>query len=435
MELLTDNHKINKLMGTRKKVIWLVCLNAQPPYCDTHLRHQKFAELLENKGYDVYIVIGSYLHYNGKQIFEHKKRPYIIKEYDGKKYVVVDVPSYKNNGIKRIWAIFKFGLVVFVFRNRLPKPDVIVHNMRVPFDSIIYLAAKRLNARYITEVWDLWPESFVETKVKTGKNNAFLKIAYQVEKYLYSRADRAIFTMEGAIDYIKYKKWDIEAGGSIDLSKISYINNGVDLVDFNLNVINNRLYDDDLNNSEVFKVIYLGSIGLVNNIMALIKAAEVIKDETNVIFLIYGDGDYRQELIDYCKSKEIHNVKFKEKWVDIKYVPYILTKSNLNILNYKPMLVLKYGISQGKFFQYLASGKPIVANNVMGYDMVRKYNIGISNDFSSPEEYAETILYFVNLSEEKYQEYCSRVIKTSELYDYKHLFKSYLNVIESVLND
>lgn len=59
-----------------------------------------------------------------------------------------------------------------------------------------------------------------------------------------------------------------------------------------------------------------------------------MKDLEDTIFLIYGDGDDRESLIQYCKEHNLWNVKFKAKWTDPKYVPFILSKSYLNILNY-----------------------------------------------------------------------------------------------------
>ena len=71
-----------------------------------------------------------------------------------------------------------------------------------------------------------------------------------------------------------------------------------------------------------------------------------------------------------CKKETISNVIFKEKWVNPKYIPYILSKSNLNILNYIPNYIWKYGAIQNKLFQYLASGKPILSNLKMGYCLI-----------------------------------------------------------------
>ena len=56
------------------------------------------------------------------------------------------------------------------------------------------------------------------------------------------------------------------------MEKVFYINNGVDLKDFNCWKSVNILDDEDLR-SDKKKIIYLGSIRLVNNVGQLIKAA------------------------------------------------------------------------------------------------------------------------------------------------------------------
>ena len=120
-------------------------------------------------------------------------------------------------------------------------------------------------------------------------------------------------------------------------------------------------------NDQLFKVIYIGSIRLANNLKQLIDAACLLKEYNNIKFIIYGDGNEREELISYCRDNGINNVILKQKWIELKYIPYVLSKSSLNILNYMKTDILKYGGSQGKLFQYLASGKPIISNPRMGF--------------------------------------------------------------------
>lgn len=57
------------------------------------------------------------------------------------------------------------------------------------------------------------------------------------------------------------------------MTKIYYINNGVDLKDFEKWKSENTIDDDDLK-SDKKKVIYLGSLRLVNNVRQLVLAAE-----------------------------------------------------------------------------------------------------------------------------------------------------------------
>ena len=153
----------------------------------------------------------------------------------------------------------------------------------------------------------------------------------------------------------------------------------------------------------------------------LIDAAEILKSEGNIQFLIYGDGEDRVFLENYCKSKDIKNVKFKQKWVELKYIPYILSKSSLNILNYMPSPIARFGGSQSKSFQYMASGKPICANIQLAYCPITKNNLGVAKNFKDAKEYAKAILSFVDMDSKEYNIICSNARKTSENYDYKKL--------------
>ena len=105
-----------------------------------------------------------------------------------------------------------------------------------------------------------------------------------------------------------------------ELKKVFYINNGVDLADFNHFKEQFKLQDASLEDESVKKVIYLGSIRLANNLKKLIDAAALLKEHKDVVFFLYGDGDDRKELEKYCKEQHIDNVVFKEKWIDPQYV-------------------------------------------------------------------------------------------------------------------
>ena len=73
----------------------------------------------------------------------------------------------------------------------------------------------------------------------------------------------------------------------------------------------------------------------------------------------------------------------------------------MNILNYKNSGVLRFGGSQSKSFQYMASGKPICANIAMGYCPINQFNLGIAKEFRNPEEYAEAIKLIYELNDNR----------------------------------
>jgi len=304
-----------------------------------------------------------------------------------------------------------------------------LHACAPPFGFITVFTAFKLKAKYFVEVLDLWPESFLAFNL-VSKNNPILKLSYLIEKWMYIKANKLIFSMEGGIDYLKQKKWLTSQGGKINDNKIHYINNGVDIKDFDYNKETFSLNDKDLQNIDFFKVVYIGSVRLANNIIKLIEAASLLKSYSNIKIIIYGDGDEREKLISYCKKKNISNVIFKEKWVNPKYIPYILSKSNLNILNYSPNYIWKYGGSQSKLFQYLASGKPILSNLKMGYCLITKFNLGIAKQFNSSKDYADSIIKIVNLDKEEYMSMCKNSRKTALEFDYIKLTNDLISLIK-----
>ena len=390
-----------------------------PPEYEVRIQTLKRAQYLIEFGYDVTIISGSFLHNTAINLITDNKK-FIKAEYRGIKFIHIKTNNYTGNGIKRFYNLSLFAFRLLLLSKKFDKPDVIAQIATVPFGNIIYYVAKRFKAQYIIDVVDLWPESFVAYGL-ISKNNPLTKIAYWTEKWLYDRADELVFSLEGGKDYIVEKGWDIESGGKIDLNKVHYINNGVDLKDFDFNKNMYKIEDPDLENDDLFNVIYIGSIRLANNLRKLIDAAEVLKNEDRIQFLIYGDGDDRQLLEDYCNVSQLKNVKFKQKWVELKYIPYILSKSSLNILNYMPSPIARFGVSQSKSFQYMASGKPICANIKMGYCPITKYNLGIAKEFKDAEEYANAILSFANMDSNNYDEICNNSRCLASKYDYKKL--------------
>ena len=411
-----------------KRKIWLINPYAMPPDREMRIQTLKRAQYLAEYGYDVTIIGGSYLHNTDINLITDN-RQYYEANYGGIKFIHIRTIRYKNNGLRRMGNMVEFPLRLLLLGKHFQKPDIISQVATIPFGNILYFLARRFKAKYIVDVVDLWPESFVAFNLISRKNPV-LWLAYTAEHWLYKRADRIVFSMEGGKDYIIEKRWNIEAGGDIDLAKVFYINNGVDLAEFDYNRITYKLPDTDLEDDSIFKVVYLGSIRLANDVKLLIEAAEILKNKKEIVFLIYGDGDDRKPLEYYCRRHNVTNVKFKQKWVELKYVPYILSKCSLNIMNYMQSPIGRFGVSQSKSFQYMASGKPICANRVMGYSPISRYNLGVEKEFNNCAEYADAILSFANMDEDEYSSLCENVRQAAKHYDYQYLTAKYAQLLE-----
>lgn len=405
------------------KSIWFICKDAGPiSESGIFLRTLKQAQYCQNRGYSVKIICSSWIH---ATTINHLDNGLYKKEnHNGIDYIFLSSIPYGNSTAKRMISYVHFSFMISRLLNVIEKPDVIIHTSRIPWDVYIYRIAKRIHAKYIMDVSDLWPWEF-EHMGKLKPNSLFLKLFYSIEKKLYSKADEVVFSIEGGPDYIRNKKWDKQNGGPVDMSRIHYVNTGIDLKEFNDNLENNSVEDMDLSNDK-FKLIYLGAVRPANNVEAIINAAKLLTNK-NIQILIYGNGPDRERLEERIKKENIDCVSFKTKWVDPKYVPYILSKSSVNILNYVRGWA-PYGGSMNKMFMAIACGKPIICNAGMGYSPIRKYNIGIDKDLSDSKEYADAIMSLYNMTKEEYQDMCSRTLLAANEYDSHALCKQFFNV-------
>ena len=94
---------------------------------------------------------------------------------------------------------------------------------------------------------------------------------------------------------------------------------------------------------------------------------------------------------------------------------------------------MKYGGSQNKLFDYLASGKPIISTVAMNYNLIERYKCGVTLNEWSPQELAQTIIDLLSKSKEERLEMGKNGLVCAEEFDYKNLTKRFLYVIEKTL--
>lgn len=409
------------------KKILIINHYATPPMYGGLTRHHYFAKYLKKAGYHVKIIASSAIHNSEiNMINKNDKQIWKEKTIDGVDYIYVKCCSYKNK-IQRIINMLQFYIRTKKIVKKYGKFDIIYSSSPQPLSALLGIkVAKKQKTTSIVEIRDLWPATIVDFNI-LNKNNLIIKILYKLEEYMYIKADKLIFTIEGGIEYIKERKY----ADKIDLKKIYHINNGIDLNEFKNNLKNNKVNDEDLNNENTFKILYTGSIRQAYNISQLLDVAKLIKEKgyDDIKFLIYGKGPYLDTLKIKCLNDNIDNVIFKG-FVENKYIPYILSKSNINLLQSINYDTLKYGTSQNKLFTYLASGKPIISTMKNKYDLIKRYKCGITLEKVDIKNYYDSILKIYKMSKEEYTKYCDNCYNLALEYDYQKLTKKLISIIE-----
>lgn len=413
---------------------WIFNHYATTPRTGPLLRHFYFAECLREKGIETTVFAANELHQTGDTVNTHGK-PYLRTEEEGVPFVFVKTSRYQGNGISRVKNMlsFFFGLLRISkkYAKQYGNPDVVMGSSAHPLTSIAgILVAKRFRIPAIVEVRDLWPEAiFSFGKVKM--DSFFGRCLSAGEKWMYVHADAIVFTKEGDVDHIREMGWDTEHGGKIDLKKCHYVNNGVKLDDYYRSIEKDVLADADLEDDS-FKVVYTGTIRPVNNVGNLLDTAKLLKNYKDIKFLIFGGGSQLESLQKRAADEKIENVVFKG-FVEKKYIPYILSRSSVNILNYsQSQYNWSRGNSSNKLFEYMASGKPIISTVKMGYSILDKYQCGLSLEECTPRALSEMILRIHDMPAGTYAQMAKNAKEGAKDFDFSVLTERLCRVIESV---
>ena len=92
----------------------------------------------------------------------------------------------------------------------------------------------------------------------------------------------------------------------------------------------------------------------------------------------------------------------------------------------------KYGQSQNKFFEYLASGKPILMTYSVGHSVVKEKQCGIEIVQQTPEAIADAIQTFCEIPNEMMEFYRKNALKSAAQYDFQFLTDKLIAVIEGL---
>jgi len=248
------------------------------------------------------------------------------------------------------WFHFEWGLF-WLDKSKIPKPDVIVVSSLSLLTILNGLVLKRkYGCRLIFEIRDIWPLTIVE-EGGVSPNNPLVYFLSFVERLGYKKSDAIIGTMPNLQQHVQ------------EVTKIAAPVYCVPMGVFEEQLVNasslDDLYIESYLSSEKLKIVHTGTIGITNALDVFFKAAEIMKDESNIEFVVVGDGPLKQEYIE--KYGDLPNVVFAPK-VFKNQVQSVLSLCDIVYFSTFPSKVWAYGQSLNKLIDYMFSGKPVVAS-------------------------------------------------------------------------
>ncbi len=144
----------------------------------------------------------------------------------------------------------------------------------------------------------------------------------------------------------------------------------------------------------------------------MFDAAKIIKND-KIKFLFWGAGDTLDLLVRRAKEENIKNVVFKGR-VDKKYIPYITSKADVNVVHGNQSNIFRFGISANKIFDCISAERPILVTYHSKYNPIIENQLVFEPDEYTPEAIAKTVEEMSKLSKrekEALKEKASKVIE------------------------
>jgi len=312
------------------------------------IRSYEFGRRMVERGHHVTIVTSS-----SRLPEEYDRRLFARGDIDGMQVRSVRV-RYSNymGHLRRMWSFALFTIGATWLALSAGKHDVVFATstpLTVGIPGWIAAAVKR--TPFVFEVRDLWPEAAIQMGA-LKRSGLVARLTKALERFLYRHATAVIALSPGMAEGV------IAEG--IDPARVHTIPNCSDLDLFHPGPKATELVERfDLTGR--FVVGYAGAIGPTNALEASVPDAArtlAARGRHDVVFLIAGEGKSLPELV--TRTRDLDNVRMVGPQPK-RAVPELTRTADLLLTLFADVPILATN-SPNKFFDALASGRPVLVN-------------------------------------------------------------------------
>jgi glycosyltransferase involved in cell wall biosynthesis len=381
-------------------------------------RMKNIFQLLEGEGFNVK-VLTSEPTYPNKKLYQDKKfwDDEALNKVESIHRILIKNRKYSRSIFNRLiyYLEMAFKMFFYIMKDK-EKHDVVFVSSPPIFVGFVGLYAKvRYKSKLIVDIRDLWPESLKGVGVFNYK--IVLKMFSYFEKHLYKKADHII------VNSFEFKDHIIK-NANIDPQKIGFIPNASRI---------DEIPNVDHQETDDFKVIYTGNLGLAQDIDILKELASHLH-EHKIGLSIVGYGMKKNELKEFVKEHKLKNVEFYSP-VTRKEVFQIKLKHDVGFVSLNDKKVFET-VLPGKIVDYMTCQLPIVAS-VSGYskEVIEKENVGFVSENRDINEIVKYILYLRKnpKTRQRMSSNSAQFIKKNFIWE--HNISELINRIEDIENE
>ncbi len=384
------------------KKILIVTQNFYPAIGSAGNRMKNIFQLLTNAGFDVEVLTIE-PSYPNKNMY--KDRMFWDEEdinNSSNKITRVQIKSRKftNKLVSRLFFYLEMMYRYLVELWGCKKKEYDYIYVSTPPIFIVFsawLMRRRLKAKLILEVRDLWPDSL--TGVKSFDNKLIIKLFQFIEKKMYQMADAIVINSIGFQPHIENKLKKPK--------EMVYLPNGPR----NAEIIKNEI-------KEEFRVIYAGNLGLAQDIDRLKEVAKEF-DKHEIQFDVLGYGMKTKEFTQFLEDHHLANVTIHKPTTRKKSLS-LIRKSHVSIAFLNDVDVFQT-VLPGKIIDYMTCKTPIVAGvKGVAADLITSNHTGFAFSSNDTQQLIEKVIELKNDPSqlETMQQNCEKTVREHFLWEH-----------------
>lgn len=313
------------------------------------------------------------------------------------------------------------GFRALISIKRKDRVLVVTNPPLLPF--FIRLACWLKGAKFVLLVHDVYPDVFVPL--------GLLKSTHPLYR-LMSWVNGELYASSHAVVALGRDMGRLVEDKSRGRAAVSIIPNwgDVDVIKPMEKTQNKILKEEQL--VDKFVVHYSGNHGRTHDLLSLIEAASLLKDDPELHFLFIGEGSGKSEAVARAEVLGLENVSFRS-FVDRSELNTSLNASDLSVVAFKKGMA---GISvPSRLYNLMAAGKPILAivdDDSEVAQVIREEGIGMIAAPQNAPEIAQTILKLKNDGNGRLVMSRKARAAAEEKYSYSAVKAQYQSLFESL---
>jgi len=313
-------------------------------------RLHSLANYLSDFGAEVSILTAM-PNYPKTEVYEGYQGKTYLKAQDGKLTIYRSwIYVSKSKGVEhRLLNYFSFVFTaLWVGLIKIKKHDLIICESPPLFLGITAMLFKLFKgSKLVFNVSDLWPES--AEKLNIINNKSLLGISYKLESLIYKKSNLVTGQTQGIISNINHRFPSVPT---------HLIRNGIDTKQFNVRGNGKSFRAKHHISEDAFVVAYAGIFGHAQGLEIITEAAKQLLQETNIVFMMVGDGPVKNDLLKVVLKNNLYNTKFIDL-VPRSEMPDVINACDTYVVPLRKS-DLFLGAIPSKIFEPLYFSKPVL---------------------------------------------------------------------------